>query len=124
MVSRCFPGGYNVELYISRGRLAWWLLAFCVVCRFHRCLLFPITSPIACEAFGLMCGSVLQHILSPLHNLSSTTKRAALTAHFVAPCIHCRPKATKCAAVHGTFCRPKREREREREFIMLLKVIS
>ena len=28
MVSRCFPGGYNVKLYISRGRLAWWLLAF------------------------------------------------------------------------------------------------
>ena len=34
MVSRCFPGGYNVKLYISRGRLAWWLLAFlsCVPC--------------------------------------------------------------------------------------------
>ena len=28
VVSRCFPGGYNVTLYISRGRLAWWLLAF------------------------------------------------------------------------------------------------
>ena len=28
MVSRCFPGGYNVKLYISRGRLAWWLLTF------------------------------------------------------------------------------------------------
>ena len=28
MVSRCFPGGYNVKLYISMGRLAWWLLAF------------------------------------------------------------------------------------------------
>ena len=23
-----FPGGYNVKLYVSRGRLAWWLLAF------------------------------------------------------------------------------------------------
>ena len=35
MVSRCFPGGYNVKLYISRGRLAWWLLAFlcCVECQ-------------------------------------------------------------------------------------------
>ena len=33
VVSRCFPGGYNVKLYISRGRLAWWLLAFlcCVI---------------------------------------------------------------------------------------------
>ena len=28
VVSRCFPGSYNVKLYISRGRLAWWLLAF------------------------------------------------------------------------------------------------
>ena len=28
VVSRCFPGGYNVKLSISRGRLAWWLLAF------------------------------------------------------------------------------------------------
>ena len=28
VVSRCFPGGYNVKLYISRGRLAWWLLAY------------------------------------------------------------------------------------------------
>ena len=28
MVSRCFPGGYNVKLYISTGGLAWWLLAF------------------------------------------------------------------------------------------------
>ena len=28
VVSRCFPGGHNVKLYISRGRLAWWLLAF------------------------------------------------------------------------------------------------
>ena len=28
VVSRCFPGGYNVKLYISRGRLAWRLLAF------------------------------------------------------------------------------------------------
>ena len=28
VVSRCFPGGYNVKLHISRDRLAWWLLAF------------------------------------------------------------------------------------------------
>ena len=28
VVSRCFPGGYNVKMYISRGRLAWWLLFF------------------------------------------------------------------------------------------------
>ena len=36
VVSRCFPGGYNVKLYISRGRLAWWLLAF-----LHSVLPFP-----------------------------------------------------------------------------------
>ena len=35
VVSRCFPGGYNVKLYISRGRLAWWLLAFCTVIVFY-----------------------------------------------------------------------------------------
>ena len=28
VVSRCFQGGYNVKLYISWGRLAWWLLTF------------------------------------------------------------------------------------------------
>ena len=28
VVSKCFPGGYNVKLYISRGGLAWWLLTF------------------------------------------------------------------------------------------------
>ena len=45
VVSRCFPGGYNVKLYISRGRLAWWLLAFlhsdCIpshVVSYHRLL--------------------------------------------------------------------------------------
>ena len=31
VVFRCFPGGYSVKLYISRGRLAWWLLAFCTM---------------------------------------------------------------------------------------------
>ena len=49
---------------------------------------------------------LLRHILSPLHNLSPATKCAPLTAHFVAPCTHCRPKTTKCVGVHGTFCRP------------------
>ena len=28
VVSRFFPGGYNVKLYISKDILAWWLLAF------------------------------------------------------------------------------------------------
>ena len=40
MVSRCFPGGYNVKLYISRGRLAWWLLAFlCCASEIPICLM-------------------------------------------------------------------------------------
>ena len=39
VVSRCFPGGYNVKLYISRGRLAWWLLAF--LCCDHQTT-FPV----------------------------------------------------------------------------------
>ena len=36
VVSRCFPGGYNVKLYISRGRLAWWLLFFFVLWDYLR----------------------------------------------------------------------------------------
>ena len=38
VVSRCFPGGYNGKLYISRGRLAWWLLVFlcCATCYIRR----------------------------------------------------------------------------------------
>ena len=41
VVSRCLPGGYNVKLYISRGRLAWWLLAFLHnVCTFFTMHIF------------------------------------------------------------------------------------
>ena len=36
VVSRCFAGGYNVKLYIFRGRLAWWLLAF--LCCGYECI--------------------------------------------------------------------------------------
>ena len=36
VVSRCFPGGYNVKLYISRGGLAWWLLAFLCCVKPHK----------------------------------------------------------------------------------------
>ena len=44
MVSRCFPGGYNVKLYISRGRLAWWLLFFCAVVLVLQFLSFSLVS--------------------------------------------------------------------------------
>ena len=43
VVSRCFPGGYNVKLYISRGRLAWWLLAFLCCAYFMSPLIFFLT---------------------------------------------------------------------------------
>ena len=44
VVSRCFPGGYNVKLYISSGRLAWWLLAF-LHSVFHQLFLPTEKSP-------------------------------------------------------------------------------
>ena len=37
VVSRCFLGGYNVKLYISRGRLAWLLLVFWC-CDYNACI--------------------------------------------------------------------------------------
>ena len=44
VVSRCFPGGYNVKLYISRGRLAWWLLTFLHSdCFWDMCERLPIS---------------------------------------------------------------------------------
>ena len=46
MVSRFFPGGYNVKLYISRGRLAWWLLAF--LCCAYMSTLFYLSSIFGC----------------------------------------------------------------------------
>ena len=35
MVSRCFPGGYNVKLYISRGMVSMVVTGFFVLCK--RC---------------------------------------------------------------------------------------
>ena len=54
VVSRCFPGGYNVKLYISRGRLAWWLLAFFAQCTWKGefCEHFTCISPITCCFFS------------------------------------------------------------------------
>ena len=36
VISRCFPGGHNVKLYISSGKLAWWLLAFLHIDAFSK----------------------------------------------------------------------------------------
>ena len=67
VVSRCFPGGYNVKLYISRGRLAWWLLAFlhsddcsedakCI-----RCTQKNMFSTILLKSFSLQDNQLLKH---------------------------------------------------------------
>ena len=53
VVSRCFPGGYNVKLYISRGRLAWWFLAFLHSVKVYKKDNVPITFVVVYEDFGL-----------------------------------------------------------------------
>ena len=45
VVSRCFPGGYNVKRYISRGRLAWWLLVFLHSASYYNYVLQPNPLP-------------------------------------------------------------------------------
>ena len=55
VVSRCFPGGYNVKLYISRGRLAWFLLVFLhSVCQSSKlvCKIIWANLCAACIAFA------------------------------------------------------------------------
>ena len=57
VVSRCFPGGYNVKLYISRGRLAWWLLAFLHSVQWfvHNILtLSPDPAPLVASVFSIL----------------------------------------------------------------------
>ena len=67
VVSRCFPGGYNVKLYISRGRLAWWLLAFlcCVHCaeHVHFILKRPIQSAWLVRTALLSTKGARQHLV-------------------------------------------------------------
>ena len=65
VVSRSFPDGYNVKLYISRGRLAWWLLAFlCCVQTWYAVMLYFVfyseDSYFLCAFFPV--------ILSPSHD--------------------------------------------------------
>ena len=48
VVSRCFPDGCNVKLYISRGRLAWWLLAFLHSVISQHCSFFMPVMPLYC----------------------------------------------------------------------------
>ena len=75
VVSRCFPGGYNVKLYISRGRLAWWLLAFlcCVKCCFFIYFFIQNTS----HRSLLTYKNYTKHIIhaGPTHETHKTHKR-------------------------------------------------
>ena len=64
VVSRCFPGGYNVKLYISRGRLAWWLLAFCTV--FISVKLSPLTLDVR-SLFKIKCIYFFSSFFSSSH---------------------------------------------------------
>ena len=90
-VSRCFPGGYNVKLYISRVRLAWWLLAFlhsaewsCLFVHFvsrHAvylvmrdvfCFIGQMVGGLQCKLLYLMC--YLFHCSYTHHHKTSTDK--------------------------------------------------
>ena len=66
-VSRCFPGGYNVKLYISRGRLAWWLLAF-LHSDIYECCVFLYTGPGSTLLFS-------QELVGTLHTIVNNLKK-------------------------------------------------
>ena len=68
VVSRCFPGGYNVKLYISRGRLAWWLLTFLhsdiYYIVFSRAMFKILQVPPQYDIIVVCCGIGSRHLLS------------------------------------------------------------
>ena len=57
VVSRCFPGGYNVKLYISRGRLARWL----GLLAFLYSLGGSVRITLPCEGVGVSVGMCSDH---------------------------------------------------------------
>ena len=65
LISRCFPGGYNVKLYISRGRLAWWLLAFlcCAVNHLQSNLSQKTAQRIRCVVCFIMVHSQMLQVI-------------------------------------------------------------
>ena len=80
VVSRCSPGGYNVKLYISRGRLAWWLLAF--LCCVTSIDVVWASSLIKADTLSLHLNFitwsyVLRHIIFVWHMICFLDKRAA-----------------------------------------------
>ena len=107
VVSRCFPGGYNVKLYISRGRLAWWLLAF-LCCGFHCNLSISLTelellfTEILCVQFRVKITMAVQqqnptHALKPLQAGQSQN----MQGQSIADC-GCKKKRKKDTLDHNT----------------------
>ena len=81
MVSRCFPGGYNVKLYISRGRLAWWLLAFLCCATFISCS-FYISS------FSFLVHRWFSRVLFKAHCLLQFIKKDLRQCEIISGCIY------------------------------------
>ena len=84
VVSRCFPGGYNVKLYISKGRLAWWLLAFLhSVC--NNWLYSAHDNSISVQQHNTQ-NTTVQHIVSCLFTLGGSCDQGGanwgFTTHF------------------------------------------
>ena len=93
VVSRCFPGGYNVKLYISRGRLAWWLLAFlhsdlCKKkhrnCKTH--MPFRSTKPLLLSLFGRWVRDEREDQMPDIKCSDNSTHLLLLAVHVL--CFH------------------------------------
>ena len=89
VVSRCFPGGYNVKLYISRGRLAWWLLAF-----LHSTVETEPTTlgSLKCDTFTIRSCNTPIPTLAPLliYSLCCVKLYSAIVWHCLQKCEACQ----------------------------------
>ena len=89
VVSRCFPGGYNVKLYISRGRLAWWLLAFLHSVNTTDTVLYVCThwvnTSVSAQHDPALCTALLISIMSQAANHTLFTDSAI---HTCVQCVH------------------------------------
>ena len=85
VVSRCFPGGYNVKLYISRGWLAWWLLAFLHSERYlivGPWMLWKNSQLIIIAIIGILCyKGFINYIHAFLSNTCSQSRTPLLIKH-------------------------------------------
>ena len=102
MVSRCFPGGYNVKLYISRGRLAWWLLAF-LFCDCSRnitqtdqgyawVILTVVVISFIITSSGFTIMGVLMLELASVFDVSALELNAAATMQYPVSLLACKYK--------------------------------